>query len=356
MRNLALFSVLLWAVTCPAPVQAAKTIPEDSQSAVILAYYRIGEDSYPEASLRTEQFEEQINVLLDGGYTIKPLPEIITALKNKTEIPEKTVALTFEGAYQSALENAFRLLLERGIPFTVFYAADQASGNTDQYMDWNDLKKLSSHSVVTLGLLPASYTRLSQSGEQEIRSQINRARQNHREHFKTEARLFSYPYGEYSSAYKTLVAEAGFEAAFGIQSGAVSPTADLYALPRFTVTESYGDLERFNMIVNALPLPAREIQPQDSFLPPDNPAIGFSVAPEIQSLNGLSCYMSGQSAPQTEIIGHRVELRLSDNTGDERIRVNCTMPGPKSAEDDNLRWRWFGMLLASTPRIEESSD
>ena len=118
------------------------------------------------------------------------------------------------------------------------------------------------------------------------------------------------------------------------------------------MTERYGNLERFRLVVNALPLPAIDLEPQDPYLTGEKPSIGFSLPPALEKEAGdLSCFISGQPQPEMEVIGRRVEIRpkqVRDRVpGDERLRLNCTMPGPVDTETDMEQWRWIGMMLTA---------
>ncbi|MGB4106278.1 MAG: polysaccharide deacetylase family protein [Alphaproteobacteria bacterium] len=340
------------------PVSAANAIPEDKYSAVVLVYHRIGEDAYPDSGLRTDQFIEHLDEIAGGDYTVLPLGEIIDAVKNHRELPPRALAITFEGAYRSILDTAVPALLERKIPFTVFYSSGQVDSGSGEVMTWHDLKKLGQQNSVTLSVLPASYSRLAREPEEEIRRQVNKALIRHREEFGQTPAFFAYPFGEYSLAYKNIVAESGFTAAFGLHSGTVYEGADLFTLPRFTMTERFGDISRFRLVVNALPLPATEIEPRDPQIGIAAPKIGFSLPPSLEKESGdLSCFVSGRDQPEIEILGNRVELRLADIPGDERVRLNCTIPGPTDTQTDVEQWRWLGMILAgqSIPAPEETN-
>jgi hypothetical protein len=123
----------------------------------------------------------------------------------------------------------------------------------------------------------------------------------------------------------------------------------MLALPRFTMTDDFGDLDRFRLTAGALPLPVTDVVPEDSGnLAQNPPAIGFTVAPEVKDLSRLSCFVS--DIGRTGVMrpgGGRVEIRLEAPLQDRRTRVNCTLP-----DGGNSRWRWFGMLLV-LPGIEE---
>lgn len=335
-----------------APGTFAQAIPADGSAAVVLAYQRIGEDQYPGSNLRIEQFAEQINELADGSYTVLPLPEIISALKEGRKLPDRTIAITFEGAYKSLLQNAVPLLNEKNLPFTVFYASSQADGNSQQYMNWNDLKNLRQNKNVTLGLLPAHYSHFFGQDRTALLAGLNQARMREREMLGINSTLFSYPYGEYDPSYRALIAEQGFSAAFGLHSGVAYAGTDLFTLPRFTMTESFGDIERFEMVVNALPLPVDHIEPENPILQDTKPLIGFSIDENLKDQAArLACFISGQTDLRTEIVSDtRIELRLSDPLLEERNRINCTLP---VVENGDRRWRWFGMVLMNKLEPED---
>jgi hypothetical protein len=200
-----------------------------------------------------------------------------------------------------------------------------------------------------MGLHPASYTRLTGSPPEEIRRQINNALSRYRKEIGAEPAFFSYPFGEYTKTYRAIVSASGFKAAFGQQSGPACDQLDLFALPRFAITENYGDDDRFRMAALSLPLPVSDIAPDDPYITENNPpTLGFTLDPALAGKSGqLSCFISGQDKPEMQIIGkNRVELRVAQAFDHDRVRVNCTMPGPAPKPGEEQRWRWFGMLLS----------
>lgn len=362
MNNLArslsvtLAACLLWPAAAIASAPAV-TLAEDNRAAVIFVYQRVGEPTTPDISISTDKFMAHLEEIQNGHYNVISLPDLVTALKRGDTLPPRTIAITFEGAFKSALDNAVPALIENEIPFTVFYSSDYADADSSTHMNWSDLISLAAYPTVTLGLLPASFARLKDLPESEIRRQVNKAKTRHREMIESEAKFFSYPYGEYSAAYKKIVASSGFDAAFGQQSGAVSSVSDLYAIPRFTLTDEYGDTERFKTAAETLPLPATDIEPQNTVLSGDQPIIGFSVPAALKtSLGALSCFATGQSAPNINVINNRVEIRPQGKPGTDRLRVNCTLPGPNNPEDDSARWRWIGFIFSGEGVEAEGDD
>lgn len=319
-------------------------LPEDQYSAVILAYHQIGQDENPDTNLRIEQFDEHLEEIIHGNYKVLPLSQIMKSFRNGTPLPPRSLVITFEGAYRSAYDNAMLKLAAHNIPFTVIYAADRADKDSPQHINLDQLKNLKRYKGVEFGVLPYSYVRFTSTSLEEIQRQINKARMAHREIFKEEANIFSYPFGELSNAYKNIIEEAGFAAAFGLQSGVAYKGSDLYALPRFSMTENFGSIERFRLVANALPLPVKDVEPNDPYYSSPITNIGFSLPQKI-SEGGINCFISGQEKPDLKRIGVRVEIHPAKPIDDGRTRVNCTLPVSTDQKNNAMQWRWFGMLL-----------
>lgn len=335
---------------------ARADIPADKSAAVIFVYQRIGEDTVPQGNISLDQFKEHINELQKDGFSVLPLAEIVSTLKKGGSLPPKTVAITFEGAYQTTLTNALPVLEEAHMPFTVFFAADAVDGSAGR-MSWDSLKKLQKNKLAGLGLLPATYEHMVGQTADKNAELINRALARAREMLGITPPFFAYPYGEISNALKTQVAGYKFEAAFGQHSGVAYSGSDFNALPRFTMTNEFGDLDRFLLTANALPLPVTEVTPVDAAITQNPPKIGFSITPDLTNTGKLSCFASGQEGklPLARIGKNRIEIRPTESFGDRRTRINCTLPVENIAPGDLPSWRWFGLLLTA-PAIAEAGE
>ncbi|PZQ45533.1 MAG: polysaccharide deacetylase [Micavibrio aeruginosavorus] len=322
----------------------ALSMPADQSAAVIFAYFAVGNDDNPAGSLTTEQFTAQIDELTSGGYTVLPLADVIDAFNSGKPLPDRSVVLTFDGADKSVRDIALPLLEEHDLPFTVFIPADRVSAGAPPAMDWDDLRALKRSGHASFGIQSAAYSRLTGASDVEVKRQINSSIAAVRDELDVQPLFFAYPFGDYDDAYKNVIKSMGFKAAFGQQSGVASIKDDRYALPRFTLTETYGDIDRFIMAANALPLPVQDISPTDPHLHTLTPAIGFTVADDMSKyLKNLSCFSSSEEKPKLEILNSRVELRFSNPFDEDRPRINCTLPVPAVAGEDP-RWRWFGVL------------
>lgn len=316
-------------------------------STVIYAYHRIDEPGFPATNIHFEQFKSHITEILEGGYTVLPLSKAIDAFKSKVDLPPRSLVITFEGGHRSILEKAVPLLKKHKIPFTVFFSVDQADWQSSSYLGWDEISDLDDLSYVELGVHSATYSHMLDYDEKEMRLQINRAKTRFREKLNKEPLYFAYPFGEFSLQAQELVKEYGFIAALGQQSSVANQTSDLFALPRFAMTENYGGLERFKLTANALPIKISDLQPKDFFIANGDknpPTVGFTMTEKYPNAKALACFSNGEGDLKLERINNRVEIRLSEPLSEGRARINCTMPAyfDKSGE---RRWRWLGLLF-----------
>lgn len=327
------------------PAFAGLQSQHDKSAARIMVYFNVGRDNIPTKNVTIEQFKSHLLELTEGDYNVLPLQHVIDTYKEGTTLPLNSVVLTFDGGDKSILHNAVPLLEEYKLPYTLFIAPARAHEDSPRYINWRELKTLLKTDLITLGIHSDNYSHSSTQNTENIRRTINNAASRFRENIGFQPMFFSYPFGEYSKIYKDIISAYGFKAAFGQHSGVAYARADHYALPRFTMTENYGDEQRFKMTANALPFPIHDITPSYSYLD-KVPAIGFTIDDNFAGkLSNISCFASGQSKPETIIIGKRVEIRLEQPILKDRFRVNCTLPVKSTDSTKPKQWRWFGLLL-----------
>lgn len=346
----AFIAAALIALSMSSAPKVKAAVPEES-AAVVFVYQRIGEENAPAGSnLSFELFQEHIKFLKREGYAVRPLGQIIEDLKNKRPLPDKTVALTFDGAYRQTMEKVIPVLETSGFPFTVFVSSDLVDEGKSTHYDWNDIKKLQKNKDVEIGAMPSAYVHMASLTEEQILLMINKSVSKFRENLGEAPVLFSYPHGEKNKNINKNIQKYGFKAFFGLHNGVLHEEADFSFLPRFLMTEEYGDLERLALTANALPLPVSDVLPEDMILEKNPPMVGFTVASDIKDIpKKLSCFGAGiGKLPLLFLPENRVEIRPEAPFAERRTRINCTLP------HTDKRWRWFGMIIVA-PDIEETS-
>ena len=302
----------------------------------ILMYHRFGEENYPSTNIKMNQFLDHIEELKKSKYNIISLQEAIQSFKNKSAIPDRSVAITIDDAYLSVFKKAWPILKKNNFTFTLFVSTDVIDNKFSKYMSWNQIRELMDHGV-NIGSQTKSHPHMHRMNEEQIMHELTHSNKRFIEELGIRPTLFAYPYGEYDLKTIKLVQEIGFTAAFGQHSGVAHPSAGLYQLPRFAMNENYGGLERLKLAINALPIIVKDISPSDPFIKNNPPNFGFTISPFIKSNNIVRCFASNNIQTDTSRVGkHRIEVRLKGQFPRARGRINCTM------EAINNRWRWFG--------------
>jgi peptidoglycan/xylan/chitin deacetylase (PgdA/CDA1 family) len=305
-------------------------------SLVILAYPRIGQGP-AHSSVTQAQFDAHLKELTGGGYKIVPLGEAVDAMKAGRELPERAVALTFDSGDRAIHRTIWPRLKALNLPFTVFIGTDRP-GSRANYLGWPELSEMAAAGV-EIGIEGPGGPSLAVLPAERMKAEIARAMHRMRQELGRAPRFFAYPQGEYTRAAAEAVAEAGLEAAFGDQSGVAHKSLGLYSLPRFVLSQTYGDAERFGVVANAMALPIRDLTPADTTIGQENPPVlGFTLAAPVGKLEQLSCFASGLGRATVEVLGDvRAEIRMPGPFPPGRMRINCTLPGPEG------RWRWLGL-------------
>jgi len=314
----------------PGVVQAA-------DSAIILMYHRFGENRFPSTNIRLEQLENHIKELTSGPYTVLPVPEIVAALRAGRELPDRTIGITVDDGYLSIYREAYPRFKEAEIPFTVFVSTDPIDRGFSGFMTWDQIREIRDNGV-TIGAHTATHLHMPANSLARNQEDMARSIARLEEELGSVPPLFAYPYGEASLETQKLVQDIGHIAAFGQHSGTLDRSSDPFYLPRFSLNESFGNMDRFRLVANALPIPHTDVTPKDPTLSVNPPLFGFTRTNMSETLNGLACYAADQGKVKVEQLGPRVEVRMNAPFSAGRARINCTALGP-----DN-RWRWLGTL------------
>lgn len=314
---------------------------------VVLLYHHVAEDTPPVTSVSPADFQDELDYLADNGFHVKRLSELVDALGNGGDIPDRSIAITFDDAYEDILTNAAPRLKSRGWPFTVFVATDAVDQRHADIMSWGQLRELQG-----LGAELANHSRSHGhlirrlEGEDEtawlhrVRTDIEDGARRLKAETGADNVLFAWPYGEYDRALENLAADMGL-VAFAQASGAVGAGYDLQRLPRFPVAGNYTHLDELKNRFDALPLPVTGIEPDNPQRPANDrrPELTLTIARGGYRANGLACYVSGQGRVTPAVSGKgpvTLSVRASGPLPGGRSRYNCTAPS-----GDGSRWYWF---------------
>lgn len=328
----------------------ADTVANGVHHGVILQYHHIADNTPPSTSLSPQVFRQQLSLLKSEGFQVWPLPKLVQALREKQSIPDRTVVITFDDAYDDIALNASPLLAQLGFPFTVFISTDFVDRRQKGYMTWDQLRALkrqgatlANHTRSHLHLLRPPPDQNEKQWLTTLRAELDGAEQRIKDETGEHWRYFAYPYGEADARLVEAVKQWGY-LGFGQQSGAV----DLRLLqsgmaPRFPFNQMYQDLADFRLKAGSLPLPLRDEQAEGYvFEAAVIPELVLTLAPH---QGRLTCFASGQGAIQVEPLGgdkggQRYRIRANRPIEVGRSRYNCTLP----VAGKPGRFHWYSRL------------
>jgi len=315
-------------------------------SAVILAYNYIDNPTESAKSITLEQFKNQLKELKRGKYNIIPLNELLTTLKDKHPLSNRTVSIIFNNYNENSIKKALPILSEYNIPFTVFYASNNVGEN-------NFLEELSDNSLVSLGILPADNETLVEADDTKIAKNINKALEFHQNLIGERPSIFKYSQGEYSNKVLDIVKSYKFAGALTDNFGAISQKSNFDLIPTININREYGDLDLFISSLNTNYLNYTDVLPQDNLIKADKPLIGFTLIDDkIENDEDVSCFAGDIGKIKTIVIDKkRVEIRLNQPLIYRKTSINCTLLVRNKDPKEN-KWKSFSMTLIKEGELE----
>ncbi|GGI81728.1 polysaccharide deacetylase family protein [Shewanella gelidii] len=324
-----------------------------ADSAVIMQYHHVSSDTPAITSVSPKQFKAHMQYLAQEGFQVVPLSTIVESIRKGQDLPEKTVAITFDDGYQNIADNAHPILKEYGFPYTLFVATDPIEKNYSEMMSWETLLQLTQEGAElanhTLGhehLLRRLEGEDKVNWLKRIESNVLETESLIAQKTGVSLKILAYPYGEYNSDIQNLLKQHGY-AAVGQQSGAAGPYSDLTAIPRFPVAGPYAKLQSLKVKLHSLNMPVLSISPAEPELGASQWRPTLTVTLDMTDIaqQQVMCFIQGQGAKQpTWINKNQFSIQADTDLSAGRSRYNCTSP---SRATGNYYWfsqPWFRPL------------
>jgi peptidoglycan/xylan/chitin deacetylase (PgdA/CDA1 family) len=182
--------------------------------------------------------------------------EIVAAnWHGKAKSRRPLLAITFDDAFQSVIDNALPELAARGMPCTIFapsavlgdrprWAMESDGDRTETVIDAETLRGLPSE-LITIGSHSVSHPRLSQIPIEAARSEIEDSKIALEALTGRAVREFAFPYGDYNDAVVEACRSAGYTHVYSITPGRVDPEGGAFVRGRVSVDPEDGALEFF---------------------------------------------------------------------------------------------------------------
>lgn len=180
-----------------APELAAKRRPGPR----ILIYHQVGSNLGREMEVATETFASQIDYLEAEG-SIVSLDDAV--LRMGTPGDDRLFVLTFDDGYADMYANAYPLLLERSVPFTLYVTtlpiADPSVARPAALpLNWEQLEEMSDSGLATVGAHTHSHPDLRFLAPDVVADELDESNALIHDRLGVEPRHFAYPKGWWSA-------------------------------------------------------------------------------------------------------------------------------------------------------------
>ena len=311
----------------------------DDFGLISLMYHRFDENKYPSTNIRINDFKTHLQIIEENNIKfINPKDFENELQKNKLQ---RKILLTIDDGFLSFYENAWPILKAKKIPFILFVSTREIGAFN--YMTWDQIKEISKEDFVEIGNHSHSHEYLVDESDELIKEDIAKSISIFKKNLGKNSDFFSYPFGEYSNNFKSIIKSFGFKYAFGQHSGVMDETKDFYELPRYPINEKYGEIKRFKSLTKTLPFKYKKIFPEEKYLSQvkNPPNVKIEFYENIENLKFVSCYSNeGDKWRQSNIKfdqPNTIIINIAEKFVGERGRVNCSLRDPSGL------WRWLGI-------------
>jgi peptidoglycan/xylan/chitin deacetylase (PgdA/CDA1 family) len=153
-------------------------------------------------------FNEHIKILVDNStITIVDLADILTTHEDQ---PVK-IAITFDDGYKDNLYLVAPILIEHGIPFTVFVTSENIQKGKPDFMNEKELLELSKLPGVNIGAHGSSHTPLTDLDDSFLADELCSSKYYLENIIDKEVISISYPHGAVDKRVISAVVEAGYK-------------------------------------------------------------------------------------------------------------------------------------------------
>lgn len=221
-----------------------KNLIHNDKQIPVLMYHSIADNSKVTDNvsksiiLPPEVFKQQMQYLKDNGYTTLTLDELYNFLKNDKPVPEKSVVLTFDDAYEDNYTNAYPILKEFGFRATIFVI----TGGTDKigaYLTSAQLKEMDTNGI-DIQSHTVNHEELDKLSLEKQQETLVQSKQFLEKLLNKKVDYIAYPSGKYNNFTEQAAKNAGYTMAFTINNGWANKDTNILFLNRVFVNALKG--------------------------------------------------------------------------------------------------------------------
>ena len=299
-------------------------------------YHRFNENKYPSTNIKMDVFKKHLQLIKKNNvefYSPREFDLKFNSVKNA-----KKILITVDDAFLSFYNEAWPILKKEKIPFILFVSTEPVGKKG--YMSWDQIIEVSKHEFAFIGNHSHTHEYLVNFSFEKFKEDINTSIRIFNKKLGYNPIFFSYPFGEFNLKQVEFI-KKNFKYGFGQHSGIIDFTKNAYELPRFPINEKYGDLKRFEFILNLFPIPYKKLDPIDKFINKNNnpPSVQIEFFSEQKNIKNLNCFSNDGKdwgSPEMKFDKNKLFIKFNEKFEFRRGRLNCSL-------NEENKWRWLGL-------------
>ena len=235
MKKLIFALAALWLALCgfsPSPV--------DERKVPVIMYHSVCRTNVGEYVISPESLRSDFGYLKDKGYTAVFMQDVIDFCDGKSDLPQKSVVITFDDGFYNNLFYVADIAREYGMKFIVSVVgsySDKEKGESKRspvysYLNSKEIAELHDTGIVEIANhtydMHRSYPRKGVrrkhgESEDEYRAALcadsEKCRSLLEYACKNRVNVFTYPFGSYSAATSEILCSLGYDAILTCKGG-----------------------------------------------------------------------------------------------------------------------------------------
>ncbi|MDN3018816.1 polysaccharide deacetylase family protein [Paenibacillus sp. BSR1-1] len=242
--------------------KSAMSFPEelDQKGCLGLTYHRVrkhnffnktvefltGTDELTVYNVYEDVFKKQIKILKKQKAVFLN-PDEIRKAQETGKFPEKCVWVSFDDIDISMYENAFPILKENDIPFTLFVIAGHVGRDFDnlQLTSWDQLQEMVNSGLATVGSHTFDMHKLVgekpiffvESNLHAFENDLLLSKKTIEKNLGVQVEDFAYPYGNGKDELAAVIQRSGFKSASILAPRSITLNNDAYWMNRILVND-----------------------------------------------------------------------------------------------------------------------
>lgn len=181
------------------------------------------------------EFEKQMYVLHEWGYTTISVQMLVTTIKQGALLPPKPIILTFDDGTKSTFTHALPIMQKYNFTGTTYIVYNYI-GTDNNYMNADEIRALATAGW-EIGSHSLSHKDLTKNPDRE-RDEIVDSRHRLESLLNVPIQSFAYPFGAYDRSSVDYAQFAGYQAAMGLGLQTVQSERNLFYLYRMDIRHS----------------------------------------------------------------------------------------------------------------------